>query len=188
MGTSINIAKLFFFFFCTFSRVTQATAKFTRKLISGARPPQEAPWARRRNSFSHSHSSQEIVAATSRTHSCFSMHSPRPDKNTNPVTTKTGCQLNSAAPPSQAKPSLKCKTQVSTRATEAKPTATAAPSAARKSQKLSMATVKEARARLMSQQLRARGGCWEREREGGWRCPLSHVTLSWERLCAEDVL
>lgn len=90
-----------------------------------------------------------FLSGNSRSHfkrlNCFSVHSPRPDKKMNPVTIKTGCQLNSAAPPSQAKPSLKWRTHVSTRMIETRPTATAPLSAARKSPKFSMATLEEAR-------------------------------------------
>lgn len=44
----------------------------------------------------------------------------------NPETVNTGCQLNSAAPPSQAKPFWKCRTHLSTKMTEIKPMAAAA--------------------------------------------------------------
>lgn len=50
---------------------------------------------------------------------------PIPCKKMNPVTIKTGCQLNSAAPPSQAKPSLKWRTHLSTNIMQTNPTAAA---------------------------------------------------------------
>lgn len=48
-----------------------------------------------------------------------------------PITIKTGCQLNSASPPSQAKPSLKWSTHLSTKTIETIPTAAADPRARR---------------------------------------------------------
>lgn len=58
-------------------------------------------------------------------------HSPVPCKNMKPITTKTGCQLNSASPPSQPKPSLKWRTHRSTKKTDTIPAAAADPRAKR---------------------------------------------------------
>lgn len=50
---------------------------------------------------------------------------------TKPVTTSTGCQLNSAAPPSQPSPSRYRKTQTSEQTTATKPSSSADTSSAR---------------------------------------------------------
>lgn len=73
-------------------------------------------------------------------HRAFWVHSPSPCKKINPVTTKTGCQLNSVSPPSQAKPSLKCRTHLSTKMIETSPAAAAALRTATNCLKFSIAT------------------------------------------------
>ncbi len=64
--------------------------------------------------------------------------SPIPCKKINPEI-KTGCQLNSAGPPSQAKPSLKRRTHTSASVTQTKPTAAAELTATTKCLKLCIA-------------------------------------------------
>ena len=57
----------------------------------------------------------------------------------NPVTIRSGCQLNSRRAPSQAKPSLYCRTQTNTKIMETSPKRTAANSATRNCLKFSIA-------------------------------------------------
>lgn len=97
----------------------------------------------------------------------------------NPVTIKTGCQLNSASPPSQARPSLKWRTHLSTNIMETNPTAAAADSATRNCTRFSIAisvTAAAARSDLTAAAVdtttaASSGGWW-------WGTDLGHMTQS----------